>query len=68
MKIHVIVGLVLLPLLVAGGFAGAHQPMNAAVVAVLGGVMIWLAYRFYARRIDREVIRPDPKRATPARM
>lgn len=69
MKIQwVIVGLVLLPLLVAGGFAAMHQPMNAAVVAILGGVMIWLAYRYYARRIDREVIEPDAKKATPARM
>src|SRR3989449_4204517 len=42
--------------------------MNAAVVAVLGGVMIYLAYNLYARRIDRDVLRPDPKKATPARM
>jgi carbon starvation protein len=30
--------------------------------------MIWLAYSRYARRIDRDVIRPDNKKATPARM
>ena len=60
--------LVLIPVLVAGGFAVIHRPMNAAVIAVLGGVMIWLAYTRYARRIDREVIQPDDKKATPARM
>jgi carbon starvation protein len=60
--------LLLIPILVAGGFAITHRPMNATVVAVLGAVMIWLAYTRYARRIDREVIQPDGKKATPARM
>src|SRR5213083_2963783 len=60
--------LVFIPVVVAGGIAAAGLPMNAAVVAILGGVMIYLAYTLYARRIDREVIRPDPKKATPARM
>ncbi|HEY6209971.1 MAG TPA: carbon starvation CstA family protein [Gemmatimonadales bacterium] len=60
--------LVLIPVVVAGGIAAAKLPMNAAVVTILGGVMIYLAYTLYARRIDREVIQPDPKKATPARM
>jgi len=60
--------LVLIPVLVAGGFVVFHQPMNAAVVAALGGVMIWLAYTRYARRIDRQVIQADAGKATPARM
>jgi carbon starvation protein len=60
--------LVLIPVVVAGGFAITHHPMNATVVAVLGAVMIWLAYTRYARRIDREVVQPDTKKATPARM
>jgi len=60
--------LVLIPVVVVGGIAAAHWPMNAAIVAVLGGVMIYLAYNLYARRIDRDVLRPDPKKATPARM
>src|SRR2546422_8543590 len=60
--------LVLIPVVVVGGLAAAHRPMNAAIVAVLGGVMIYLAYNLYARRIDRDVLRPDPKKATPARM
>ncbi|HYL14394.1 MAG TPA: carbon starvation CstA family protein [Terriglobales bacterium] len=57
-----------IPVFVAGGFAALHWPMNGAVVAVLGGIMIWLAYTRYAQHIDREVIQPDPKKATPARM
>ncbi len=60
--------LLLIPIVVAGGFAVTHHPMNATVVAVLGAVMIWLAFTRYARRIDREVIQPDAKKATPARM
>jgi carbon starvation protein len=60
--------LFLIPVLVAGGFAVTHQPMSAPVIAVLGALMIWLAYTGYARRIDQEVIRPDAKKATPAKM
>ncbi len=60
--------LVLIPVLVVGSIALAHVPMNAAIVAILGGVMIYLAYNLYARRIDRDVIQPDPRKATPARM
>lgn len=60
--------LVLIPVIVAGGIAYFGWPMNAAVVAVLGGVMIYLAYTLYARRIDRDIMTPDPKKATPARM
>ncbi|MFZ3213226.1 MAG: carbon starvation CstA family protein [Terriglobales bacterium] len=60
--------LALIPVLVAGVFSAMHWPMNAAVIAVLGGIMIWLAYTKYARRIDQEIIQPDPKKATPARM
>jgi len=37
-------------------------------VVVLGAVVIYLGYTYYARRIDREIIQADPKRATPARM
>jgi carbon starvation protein len=60
--------LILLPILVGGGYALAKKPMTAPVIAVLGAVMIWLAYTRYARRIDQEVIQPDNKKATPARM
>jgi Carbon starvation protein CstA len=60
--------LILLPILVGGGFALTKRPMNAPVIAILGAVMIWLGYTGYARRIDQNVIQPDAKKATPARM
>jgi len=65
---YTILLLAALPVVVAGAFSVMHWPMNAAVVAILGGVMIWLAYTKYARRIDREIIQPDAKKGTPARM
>jgi carbon starvation protein len=42
--------------------------MNSLWVVVIGFVVIYLAYNFYARRIDRVVIQSDAKRATPATM
>src|SRR5574337_1616476 len=42
--------------------------MNTLWVVIFGTIVIYLAYTFYAKRIDREVIQADPKRATPARM
>jgi carbon starvation protein len=42
--------------------------MNTLWIVIIGAVVIYLAYNFYARRIDRDVIQSDPKRATPARM
>jgi carbon starvation protein len=42
--------------------------MNTLWIVVIGAVVIYLAYNFYARRIDRDVIQSDAKRATPARM
>ena len=60
--------IVAIPIIVAGGVAMSGKPMNAAIVAFLGAVMIYLAYNLYARRIDRDVIQPDSKKATPARL
>ena len=34
--------LVLLPIVVGGGYAMANRPISAPVIAVLGAVMIWL--------------------------
>jgi carbon starvation protein len=42
--------------------------MNTLWIVVIGALTIYLAYNFYARRIDRNVIQADAKRATPARM
>src|SRR5947208_14797106 len=40
--------------------------MNALIAVVLGAITVYLTYTRYARRIDRDVIQSDPKRATPA--
>jgi carbon starvation protein len=42
--------------------------MNSFWIVVLSVITTYLVYNFYARRVDRNVIQPDPKRATPARM
>ena len=42
--------------------------MNSVVVLVLGALAIVVGYGWYARRIDRGIVQPDPKKATPARM
>jgi carbon starvation protein len=42
--------------------------MNTLYIVVIGAVFIYLAYNFYARRVDRQVVGADAKRATPARM
>jgi carbon starvation protein len=42
--------------------------MNSFWIVILSAVTIYIVYNFYARRIDRNVIQPDRKRATPARM
>jgi carbon starvation protein len=60
--------LVLIPAIVLIGYALTQRPMTAPVVVVLGAVMIYLGYTRYARSIDRDVLQPDNKKATPARM
>src|SRR5213596_1843840 len=42
--------------------------MSSLWIVVIGVVVIYLAYTFYAKRIDRTVIQADPNRATPATM
>ncbi len=42
--------------------------MNTLWIVVIGVLTSYLAYTQYARRIDRNVIQSDAKRATPARM
>lgn len=41
---------------------------NTLVAIVVGAIAIYVGYRFYARRIDREVIQTNAGRATPAKM
>src|SRR5512146_2429557 len=42
--------------------------MNTLWIVVIAAVIIYLAYNFYAKPIDRNVIRTDAKKATPAKM
>ncbi len=42
--------------------------MNTLLAVIIGALTVYLAYTFYARRIDRHVIQSDPKRATPAKL
>jgi carbon starvation protein len=42
--------------------------MNTLWIVVVAVAVIYFAYHFYARRVDRNVIRSDAKKATPARM
>src|SRR5213596_678532 len=42
--------------------------MSSLWIVVIGVVVIYLAYTFYAKRVDRAIIQAYPNRATPARM
>lgn len=42
--------------------------MNSVIVLVIGFVVFFIGYRIYAKRIDANVMKADPKRATPAKM
>ncbi len=42
--------------------------MNAIFVLILGFVVFYLGYRFYAGYVDSKIMQADPKRVTPAKM
>jgi carbon starvation protein len=42
--------------------------MNTLWIVVIAAVIIYLAYNFYAKQIDKNVIMTDAKKATPAKM
>ncbi|MDL1910985.1 hypothetical protein FBQ81_09900 [Chloroflexi bacterium CFX6] len=42
--------------------------MNTLWIVVIAAIVIYAAYNFYAKRIDRDVIQADAKKATPAKM
>ena len=42
--------------------------MNSLLVLILAAAGILIGYFVYARRIDRKIVQPDPKKATPAKM
>lgn len=66
----VLLVLLLIPIIVGGAVAAGFMglTMNTLLVVVLGGVMIYLTYTFYSKRVDREIIQSDAKKATPAKM
>ena len=42
--------------------------MNSLIILLIGALGIAVGYGFYARTIDKNIIQPDPKKATPATM
>lgn len=42
--------------------------MNTLFALVLALVVIYLGYMFYAKRVDTQIIKADPKKATPAKL
>jgi carbon starvation protein len=42
--------------------------MNAIIVLILGALGIGVGYGVYARNIDKNIVEPDPNKATPAKM
>jgi carbon starvation protein len=42
--------------------------MNAIFVLILGALGIGVGYSVYARNIDKNIVEPDPNKATPAKM
>jgi carbon starvation protein len=42
--------------------------MNSFLVLVLGALGIYIGYFIYARRINQDIVQPDPNKATPAKM
>jgi carbon starvation protein len=42
--------------------------MNSLFVLIIAAAGILLGYFVYARHIDRKIVQPDPKKATPAKM
>jgi carbon starvation protein len=42
--------------------------MNSIIVLLLGALGIGVGYGVYARRINRDIVQPDPNKATPAKM
>ncbi|NIN64490.1 MAG: hypothetical protein GTO63_07265 [Anaerolineae bacterium] len=42
--------------------------MNSIVVLIIAALAIGIGYFWYGRRIDRDIVQPDPTKATPAKM
>jgi carbon starvation protein len=68
MNIRLVILLLILIPVIAIGALYATGSMNTLWVVLVGGVMLYLIYTLYARRIDKEIIQSDAKKATPAKM
>jgi carbon starvation protein len=68
MDIRLVILLLFLIPVIAIGALFATGSMNTLWVVLVGGVMLYLIYTLYARRIDKEIIQSDAKKATPAKM
>jgi len=42
--------------------------MNSVVVLIIGFIVFFIGYRFYAKYVDTKIIKSDPQKATPAKM
>lgn len=42
--------------------------MNSVIVIIIGFIVFFIGYRFYAKYVDTKIIKADPKKATPAKM
>jgi len=42
--------------------------MNSIIVLIIAALAIGIGYFWYARRIDQDIVQPDAKKATPAKM
>jgi len=42
--------------------------MNSVVVIIIGFIVFFIGYRFYAKYVDTKIIKADAKKATPAKM
>jgi carbon starvation protein len=42
--------------------------MNSVIVIIIGFVVFFIGYRIYAKYVDKNIMKADPKKATPAKM
>jgi carbon starvation protein len=42
--------------------------MNTLFALIIGLLVVYLGYTFYAKQVDAQIVQADPKRVTPARM
>jgi carbon starvation protein len=42
--------------------------MNSVVVIIIGFIVFFIGYRIYAKYVDTNIMKADPKKATPAKM